>query len=115
MLQDRSKLRDLRMALREGMHRLFADKRFRVFEKPVDPTEVPDYYQVIERPICLDQILQRIDDHWYAHHTTHHTHPLTPSLLQLLLALAVPGRHVLAREQREGVQSRTQRPTARDI
>ena len=64
-MSERSKLRDLRMLLREGMHRLLNDRRFRVFEKPVDEKEVPDYYQVVKRPVCLEQILQRVNDHVY--------------------------------------------------
>ncbi|KAL8181716.1 UNVERIFIED_CONTAM: ATPase AAA domain-containing protein 2 [Gekko kuhli] len=63
--QEEDTLRELRIFLRNATHRLAIDKRFRVFTKPVDLHEVPDYVTVIKQPMDLSAIIAKIDLHQY--------------------------------------------------
>lgn len=64
--QEESTLRELRLFLRDVTNRLSQDKRFKAFTKPVDLEEVPDYAEVIKKPMDLSSILTKIDLHQYA-------------------------------------------------
>ena len=46
-------------------NRLSQDKRFKAFTKPVDLEEVPDYAEVIKKPMDLSTVLSNIDLHRY--------------------------------------------------
>lgn len=59
-------LRELRLFLRDVTNRLSQDKRFKAFTKPVDLEEVPDYAEVIKKPMDLSTILSKIDLHQYS-------------------------------------------------
>jgi hypothetical protein len=66
-------LRELRIFLRDCTNKLIADRKFKVFTKPVDPEEAPDYYQVVTNPMDLSIIMNKIDrceyrtvKHWLA-------------------------------------------------
>ncbi|XP_062935900.1 ATPase family AAA domain-containing protein 2 [Cynocephalus volans] len=63
--QEENTFRELRIFLRNVTHRLAIDKRFRVFTKPVDPDEVPDYVTVIKQPMDLSSVISKIDLHKY--------------------------------------------------
>uniref|UniRef100_A0A6I8NZ06 ATPase family AAA domain-containing protein 2 n=1 Tax=Ornithorhynchus anatinus TaxID=9258 RepID=A0A6I8NZ06_ORNAN len=63
--QEEDTFRELRIFLRNVTHRLAVDKRFRVFTKPVDPDEVPDYVTVIKEPMDLSSVISKIDLHKY--------------------------------------------------
>ncbi|XP_019486927.1 PREDICTED: ATPase family AAA domain-containing protein 2 isoform X1 [Hipposideros armiger] len=63
--QEEDTFRELRIFLRNVTHRLAIDKRFRVFTKPVDPDEVPDYATVIKQPMDLSSVISKIDLHKY--------------------------------------------------
>ncbi|XP_068094091.1 ATPase family AAA domain-containing protein 2 [Hyperolius riggenbachi] len=63
--QEEDTLRELRLFLREVSHRIAIDKRFRIFTKPVDPEEVPDYVTVIAQPMDISTIISKIDLHKY--------------------------------------------------
>ncbi|GAB1299382.1 ATPase family AAA domain-containing protein 2 [Apodemus speciosus] len=63
--QEEDTFRELRIFLRNVTHRLAIDKRFRVFTKPVDPDEVPDYVTVIKQPMDLSSVISKIDLHKY--------------------------------------------------
>ncbi|XP_048363965.1 ATPase family AAA domain-containing protein 2 isoform X2 [Sphaerodactylus townsendi] len=63
--QEEDTLRELRIFLRNVTHRLAIDKRFRVFTKPVDLDEVPDYVTVIKQPMDLSAVISKIDLHQY--------------------------------------------------
>ncbi|XP_069847457.1 ATPase family AAA domain-containing protein 2 isoform X1 [Dipodomys merriami] len=63
--QEEDTFRELRIFLRNVTHRLAIDKRFRVFTKPVDPDEVPDYVTVIKQPMDLSSMISKIDLHKY--------------------------------------------------
>uniref|UniRef100_H3DP25 ATPase family AAA domain-containing protein 2 n=1 Tax=Tetraodon nigroviridis TaxID=99883 RepID=H3DP25_TETNG len=58
-------LRELRLFLRDVTNRLSQDKRFKAFTKPVDLAEVPDYADVIKKPMDLSTVLSKIDLHRY--------------------------------------------------
>ncbi|KAF7210755.1 ATPase family AAA domain-containing protein 2 [Nothobranchius furzeri] len=58
--------RKLRLLLRSITQRLILDQRFKVFTRPVDTEEVPDYLTVIEKPMDLSTLLSNIDEHKYA-------------------------------------------------
>ncbi|KAK7887132.1 hypothetical protein WMY93_026753 [Mugilogobius chulae] len=63
--QEESTLRELRLFLRDVTNRLSQDKRFKAFTKPVDLEEVPDYAEVIKKPMDLSTVLTKIDLHQY--------------------------------------------------
>ncbi|KAL6108851.1 atad2 [Pungitius sinensis] len=63
--QEEDTLRDLRLFLRDVTNRLSQDKRFKAFTKPVDLEEVPDYAEVIKKPMDLSTVLTNIDLHKY--------------------------------------------------
>ncbi|XP_026148827.1 ATPase family AAA domain-containing protein 2 isoform X2 [Mastacembelus armatus] len=63
--QEEDTLRELRLFLRDVTNRLSQDKRFKAFTKPVDLEEVPDYAEVIKKPMDLSTVLSRIDLHQY--------------------------------------------------
>uniref|UniRef100_I3JJY9 ATPase family AAA domain-containing protein 2 n=1 Tax=Oreochromis niloticus TaxID=8128 RepID=I3JJY9_ORENI len=63
--QEEDTLRELRLFLRDVTNRLSQDKRFKAFTKPVDLEEVPDYAEVIKKPMDLSTVISRIDLHQY--------------------------------------------------
>lgn len=63
--QEEGTLRELRLFLRDVTNRLSQDKRFKAFTKPVDLEEVPDYAEVIKKPMDLSTVLTKIDLHQY--------------------------------------------------
>uniref|UniRef100_A0A8C6KQ86 ATPase family AAA domain-containing protein 2 n=1 Tax=Nothobranchius furzeri TaxID=105023 RepID=A0A8C6KQ86_NOTFU len=63
--QEEDTLRELRLFLRDVTNRLSQDKRFKAFTKPVDLEEVPDYAEVIKKPMDLSMVLSKIDLHQY--------------------------------------------------
>uniref|UniRef100_A0A673A0L5 ATPase family AAA domain-containing protein 2 n=1 Tax=Sphaeramia orbicularis TaxID=375764 RepID=A0A673A0L5_9TELE len=63
--QEEDTLRELRLFLRDVTNRLSQDKRFKAFTKPVDLEEVPDYAEVIKKPMDLSTVLSNIDLHRY--------------------------------------------------
>ncbi|XP_070690704.1 ATPase family AAA domain-containing protein 2-like [Pempheris klunzingeri] len=63
--QEEDTLRELRLFLRDVTNRLSQDKRFKAFTKPVDLEEVPDYADVIKKPMDLSTVLCKIDLHQY--------------------------------------------------
>uniref|UniRef100_A0AAV2MBB2 ATPase family AAA domain-containing protein 2 n=1 Tax=Knipowitschia caucasica TaxID=637954 RepID=A0AAV2MBB2_KNICA len=63
--QEEGTLRELRLFLRDVTNRLSLDKRFKAFTKPVDLEEVPDYVEVIKKPMDLSSVLTKIDLHQY--------------------------------------------------
>ncbi|XP_034552830.1 ATPase family AAA domain-containing protein 2-like isoform X2 [Notolabrus celidotus] len=63
--QEEGTLRELRLFLRDVTNRLSQDKRFKAFTKPVDLEEVPDYAEVIEKPMDLSTVLSNVDRHKY--------------------------------------------------
>ncbi|NXJ49593.1 ATAD2 protein, partial [Spizaetus tyrannus] len=63
--QEEDTLLELRIFLRDVIDRLVVDRRFRVFTKPVNPEEVPDYGAVIKHPMDLSAVVSKIDLHQY--------------------------------------------------
>ncbi|XP_060937855.1 ATPase family AAA domain-containing protein 2-like [Limanda limanda] len=63
--QEEDTLRELRLFLRDVTNRLFQDKRFKTFTKPVDLEEVRGYAEVIKKPMDLSTVLSKIDLHRY--------------------------------------------------
>ncbi|XP_024123834.1 ATPase family AAA domain-containing protein 2 isoform X3 [Oryzias melastigma] len=63
--QEEDTLRELRLFLRDVTNRLSQDKRFKAFTRPVDLEEVPDYAEVIKKPMDLSTVLSNIDLHQY--------------------------------------------------
>nr|XP_020490645.1 ATPase family AAA domain-containing protein 2 isoform X1 [Labrus bergylta] len=64
--QEEDTLRELRLFLRDVTNRLSLDKRFKAFTKPVDLEEVPDYAEVIKKPMDLSTVLSNVDLHKFA-------------------------------------------------
>lgn len=63
--REEATLRELRLFLRECLSKLIRDKRFHMFVRPVDLEEVPDYRQVVKKPMALETMMAKIDTHKY--------------------------------------------------
>ncbi|CAD6199491.1 unnamed protein product [Caenorhabditis auriculariae] len=62
-----SLLRQMRIFLRDKLNRLVRDRRFVDFVMPVDAEDAADYHEIIENPICLADIMEKIDNKEYIH------------------------------------------------
>jgi len=51
--------------MRELLMNLMQDRKFKPFVKPVNPDEVTDYYSIVKEPMCLEQMLYKLDEHKY--------------------------------------------------
>uniref|UniRef100_A0A7N0ZWB3 Bromo domain-containing protein n=1 Tax=Kalanchoe fedtschenkoi TaxID=63787 RepID=A0A7N0ZWB3_KALFE len=58
-------LRRLRMCLRDICNRMFYNKRFSVFHYPVSDEDAPNYRTIIQNPMDLATMLQRVDSGHY--------------------------------------------------
>ncbi|CAL5082334.1 unnamed protein product [Urochloa decumbens] len=58
-------VRRMRMCLRDICNRILYNKRFNVFHFPVSEEEVPDYRSVIQKPMDMATVLQRVDSGQY--------------------------------------------------
>ncbi|KAL5998091.1 hypothetical protein ACLOJK_009026 [Asimina triloba] len=54
-------LRRLRMCLRDVCNRLLYDKRFTVFHYPVLDEDAPNYHSIVQNPMDVATVLQRVD------------------------------------------------------
>ena len=54
-------LRELRICFRAVLDVLRKEKRYATLWRPVDPEEVPDYYEIISQPIDLETIRAKVD------------------------------------------------------
>lgn len=58
-------VRRMRMCLRDICNRILYNKRFNVFHFPVSEEEVPDYRSIIQKPMDMATVLQRVDSGQY--------------------------------------------------
>ncbi|EXB68718.1 ATPase family AAA domain-containing protein [Morus notabilis] len=58
-------LRRLRMCLRDVCNRILYDKRFTVFHYPVSDEDAPNYRTIIQNPMDIATLLQRVDSGQY--------------------------------------------------
>ena len=58
-------LRELRIILRRCLRTLCKERRFVLFVEPVDEEEVPDYREIIATPMCLEYMMEKVDDAEY--------------------------------------------------
>nr|ASZ84552.1 putative BRAT1 [Cupressus sempervirens] len=58
-------IRRLRMCLRDVCTRLLYEKRFSVFHYPVMDEDAPDYYSIVQNPMDITTLLQRVDNGRY--------------------------------------------------
>lgn len=63
--QEDATLRELRLFLRDVLTKLQRDRRYAMFAKPVDASEVPDYHSVIAQPMDLETMMVKVDLHQY--------------------------------------------------
>lgn len=63
--KEEATLRELRIFLREILAKMARNKLFYMFTRPVDINEVPDYLQVIQKPMDLETMMTKIDQHAY--------------------------------------------------
>ncbi|KAH6921688.1 hypothetical protein HPB50_003966 [Hyalomma asiaticum] len=63
--QEEATLRELRLFLRDILTKLMRDRRYSMFAKPVDASEVPDYLEVIQQPMDMETMMVKIDLHQY--------------------------------------------------
>eukprot|EP01029_Cantina_marsupialis_P014738 TRINITY_DN32349_c0_g3_i2.p1 TRINITY_DN32349_c0_g3~~TRINITY_DN32349_c0_g3_i2.p1 ORF type:complete len:652 (+),score=232.14 TRINITY_DN32349_c0_g3_i2:61-2016(+) len=57
--------RDLRLFLKEVLKQLSKDKANKHFCTPVDVRDVEDYYEVIKKPMCFQDMFGKVNDHRY--------------------------------------------------
>ncbi|CAJ0959275.1 unnamed protein product, partial [Mesorhabditis belari] len=60
-------LRQIRIFLRDLLAKLMRDRRFHIFTDPVDGDEYDDYYQIIKEPMCMADMMNKIDRKVYTH------------------------------------------------
>ncbi|GMR48802.1 hypothetical protein PMAYCL1PPCAC_18997, partial [Pristionchus mayeri] len=53
--------REFRIFLRDILARLMRDRRFHIFNNPVDIEDAQDYYEIIRRPMCMSDMMAKID------------------------------------------------------
>ncbi|KAL1543952.1 ATPase family AAA domain-containing protein [Salvia divinorum] len=58
-------LRRLRMCLRDVCNRILYDKRFSAFHYPVTDEDAPNYHAIIQNPMDIATLLQRVDSGKY--------------------------------------------------
>ncbi|KAI1723994.1 ATPase family associated with various cellular activities (AAA) domain-containing protein [Ditylenchus destructor] len=58
--------RQLRIFLRDLLGRLTRDRRFNAFTMPVDKDDAADYYDIITHPLCLSEMMVKIDQCLYS-------------------------------------------------
>ncbi|PON38472.1 Spastin [Trema orientale] len=58
-------LRRLRMCLRDVCNRILYDKRFSAFHYPVSDEDAPNYRSIIQNPMDMSTLLQRVDSGQY--------------------------------------------------
>ncbi|XP_057793420.1 ATPase family AAA domain-containing protein At1g05910-like isoform X2 [Salvia miltiorrhiza] len=58
-------LRRLRMCLRDVCNRILYDKRFSAFHYPVSDEDAPNYHAIIQNPMDVATLLQRVDSGKY--------------------------------------------------
>ncbi|KAL4278959.1 hypothetical protein GQ457_03G025540 [Hibiscus cannabinus] len=58
-------LRRLRMCLRDVCNRILYDKRFSAFHYPVTDEDAPNYHSIIQNPMDIATLLQRVDSGQY--------------------------------------------------
>ncbi|XP_077991613.1 ATPase family AAA domain-containing protein 2-like [Glandiceps talaboti] len=63
--QEEMTMRELRLFLRNILTRLASDRKFKIFTRPVDLEEVPDYLDVIKTPMDMSSMMKKIDLHHY--------------------------------------------------
>ncbi|GMS96356.1 hypothetical protein PENTCL1PPCAC_18531, partial [Pristionchus entomophagus] len=57
--------REFRIFLRDILARLMRDRRFHIFNNPVEVEDAQDYYEIIARPMCLSDMMGKIDRREY--------------------------------------------------
>lgn len=57
--------RQFRIFLRDMLARLIRDRRFHIFHLPVSEEDAADYYDIIKNPMCLSQMMCKIDKQEY--------------------------------------------------
>lgn len=62
-------MRELRTFFRAALSELLKEKRNHVFIRPVDPENVPDYYDIITSPMDLETMRMKVDGTLYVIHT----------------------------------------------
>ena len=60
--KDEHHLRELRVCLRMCLAELAKNRRYASFVKMVDKEDVPDYYEVVHNPMCLDRMYEKVDE-----------------------------------------------------
>ena len=58
-------MRELRNFLRMCLNEIIKDRRYIPFIRPVDPESVPDYYDLINCPMDLETMKQKVDGRMY--------------------------------------------------
>mmetsp|Transcript_2762 Transcript_2762/g.4160 ORF Transcript_2762/g.4160 Transcript_2762/m.4160 type:complete len:1396 (+) Transcript_2762:65-4252(+) len=63
--RDKNYMREQRVFFRAALSELLKEKRFMSLWRPVDPEQVPDYYDVITAPMDLETMRVKVDENMY--------------------------------------------------
>jgi len=63
--RDKQAFRELRNFFRASLSELHKEKKCLIFWRPVDPSAVPDYYDIITSPMDLETMRMKVDDKMY--------------------------------------------------
>ena len=63
--RDKQSFREIRNFFRASLSELHKEKKCLIFWRPVDPTAVPDYYDIITSPMDLETMRMKVDNHMY--------------------------------------------------
>ena len=63
--RDKNYMREQRVFFRAALSELLKEKRFQSLWRPVDPEQVPDYYDVITAPMDLETMRSKVDADLY--------------------------------------------------
>jgi SpoVK/Ycf46/Vps4 family AAA+-type ATPase len=58
-------MRELRLFMRAALVEMFKEKKLSPLYRPVDPDNVPDYYDIVTAPMDLDTIRSKVDEDLY--------------------------------------------------
>lgn len=63
--KDKNYLREQRVFFRAALSELLKEKRFQSLWRPVDPEQVPDYYDIIKSPMDIETMRAKVDEDLY--------------------------------------------------
>jgi hypothetical protein len=61
----RRSLRELRIFIRDCLNKLYGEKKYMMFFRPVNGEQYPEYYKAVKNPIDLQRVVKKTDKRRY--------------------------------------------------